>query len=53
VAATAAMKATVQVRHALHGRLLAYIQTTGKPGKVLVQFSAPGLKSTSVTLTVK
>jgi len=40
-------------RHALNGKLLAYIQTTGKPGKVLVQFSAPGLKSTSVTLTVK
>jgi beta-galactosidase/beta-glucuronidase len=41
------------IRKALNGRLLAYIQTAGKPGIVTVQFSAPGLKSTSITLTVK
>jgi len=40
-------------RKALHGRLLAYIQTTGKPGKVQVQFSAGNLKSSAVTLTIK
>lgn len=40
-------------RKALHGRLLAYIQTTGKPGKVQVLFSAGNLKSSAVTLTIK
>jgi beta-galactosidase len=40
-------------RKALNGKLLAYIQTTGKAGKITVQFSAPGLQSASITLTVK
>jgi beta-galactosidase len=40
-------------RKALHGRLMAYIQTTGKPGKVEVTFGAGKLKSTGVSLTVK
>ncbi|MDN5284893.1 MAG: hypothetical protein JWR38_1167 [Mucilaginibacter sp.] len=40
-------------RKAFHGKLLAYVQTTGKPGKIQVQFSATGLKPTSITLTVK
>jgi hypothetical protein len=40
-------------RKVLKGRLLAYIQTTGKPGKTTVQFSAAGLKSASITLTTK
>jgi beta-galactosidase/beta-glucuronidase len=40
-------------RKTLHGKLLAYIQTTGKPGKIQVQFNATGLKPTSVTLIVK
>ncbi|MFC0512851.1 sugar-binding domain-containing protein [Mucilaginibacter angelicae] len=40
-------------RKALHGRLLAYIQTTGKPGNVQVQFSAGNLKSSTITITVK
>jgi hypothetical protein len=40
-------------RKAIHGRLLAYVQTTGKPGKVRVQFSAGSLKSSTVTLTIK
>jgi beta-galactosidase/beta-glucuronidase len=40
-------------RKALHGRLLAYIQTTGKPGKVEVTFNAGKLKSIGVSLTVK
>lgn len=40
-------------RKALHGRLLAYIQTSGKPGNVQVQFSAGSLKSSTVKLIVK
>lgn len=40
-------------RKALHGRLLAYIQTNGTPGKVNVQFSAGKLKPSTVTLIVK
>jgi beta-galactosidase len=40
-------------RKALHGRLLAYIQTTGKPGSVRVMLSAAKLKSSTITLTVK
>lgn len=40
-------------RKALRGRLLAYIQTTGKPGNVKVEFSAGSLKSSTITLTVK
>jgi beta-galactosidase len=41
------------VRAAVHGRLLAYIQTSGKPGKVTVQLSSPGLITKTVVLTVK
>jgi hypothetical protein len=40
-------------RQALHGRLIAYIQTNGKPGNTTVTFSATGLKPSSVTLSVK
>ncbi|WP_184543247.1 glycoside hydrolase family 2 TIM barrel-domain containing protein [Mucilaginibacter sp. FT3.2] len=40
-------------RKALHGRLIAYVQTTGKPGTVTLQFSAGRLKSSTVTLTIK
>ncbi|WP_114938799.1 sugar-binding domain-containing protein [Mucilaginibacter endophyticus] len=40
-------------RKALHGRLLAYVQTTGKPGKVQVQISSGNLESSTVTLTIK
>jgi beta-galactosidase len=40
-------------RKALHGRLLAYIQTTGKQGSIKVQLSAGSLKSSTLTLTVK
>ncbi|WEA03197.1 glycoside hydrolase family 2 TIM barrel-domain containing protein [Mucilaginibacter sp. SJ] len=40
-------------RKALHGRLLAYVQTTGKPGVVQLQFSAGNLKSSTIPLTVK
>jgi beta-galactosidase len=40
-------------RKALHGRLIAYVQTTGKAGTVTLQFSAGTLKSSTVTLTVK
>jgi hypothetical protein len=40
-------------RKILHGRLIAYIQTSGKPGNISVHFSAIGLKPKSVTLTVK
>ena len=40
-------------RNALHGRLLVYIQTTGKPGKVQVNISAKNLKPATVLLTVQ
>ncbi len=36
-----------------HGRLLAYVQTTGSPGTVRVRFSSPLLEGTEVTLTVE
>ncbi|MDR6941643.1 sugar-binding domain-containing protein [Mucilaginibacter pocheonensis] len=40
-------------RKALHGRLLAYVQVTGKAGKVQIKFSADKLKPSVITLTVK
>jgi len=40
-------------RQALHGKLIAYIQTNGKPGNIKVSFSAKDLKPASVTLSVK
>jgi beta-galactosidase len=40
-------------RKALHGRLLAYIQTTGKAGNVKVQLSSAKLKPSAIILTVK
>jgi hypothetical protein len=41
---------TDNVQHALHGRLLAYIQTTGQAGEIKVIFTAPGLKPAEVKL---
>lgn len=40
------------VQHVYHGRLLAYVQSTGKPGKVNLTFTAPWLKETNVTVDV-
>jgi hypothetical protein len=40
-------------RQALHGKLIAYIQTNGKPGNITIQFSSQNLKPASITLTVK
>ncbi len=40
-------------RNALHGRLLAYVQTTGKPGKIEVNISSKNLKPVTVLLTVQ
>ena len=41
-------------RHrAYHGRLLAYIQSSGEAGEVKVRFSSPLLKSTEVTIQVQ
>jgi len=40
-------------RQALHGNLIAYIQTNGKPGNVTLSFSAKDIKPASVTLSVK
>lgn len=40
-------------RQALHGRLIAYIRTNGKPGNIVVHFTSPSLKPASITLTVK
>jgi hypothetical protein len=36
-----------------HGRMMAYLQTTGDPGDVEVTFSAPWLNSGKVTLSVE
>lgn len=41
------------VQRAYHGRLLAYIQTTGEAGKVQIKFSAPWLKEATVDLDVE
>ncbi len=40
-------------RQALNGKLMAYIQTDGKPGKVTVSFTAKDLKPALITLSVK
>jgi hypothetical protein len=41
---------TDNVQRAFHGRLLAYIQTTGQTGDIKVKFSTPWLKTAEVTL---
>lgn len=40
-------------RQALNGKLIAYIQTNGKPGNITVFFKAKGLKQASATLSVR
>ena len=40
------------VQRSFHGRLLAYIQTTGQAGTVTVKFSSPWLKDASVKVEV-
>ncbi|NCD72438.1 DUF4982 domain-containing protein [Mucilaginibacter sp. R11] len=40
-------------RKTIHGKLLAYIETSGKPGDVEVRFSSPGLSTATVKLNVK
>lgn len=40
-------------RQALNGKLIAYIQTNGKPGNINVSFNAKDLKPASITLSVK
>ena len=41
------------IQRAYRGRLLAYIQTTGKTGEATVKFTAPWLKSAEITLQVE
>lgn len=41
------------VQRVHNGKLIAYVQTIGTSGKVKIVFSAPWLKSTEVSLTVK
>ncbi|MDP4238431.1 MAG: glycoside hydrolase family 2 TIM barrel-domain containing protein [Bacteroidota bacterium] len=41
------------VQHVYHGRLLAYIQGTGKAGKIEIKFSAPWLKEAKVSIESK
>jgi len=43
---------TDNVQHVYHGRLLAYIQSTGKTGKVNLTFTAPWLKETNVSINI-
>ncbi|HEY3370079.1 MAG TPA: glycoside hydrolase family 2 TIM barrel-domain containing protein [Prolixibacteraceae bacterium] len=40
------------VQRVYHGRLIAYIQSTGKPGKINVKFTAPWLKEAKLSLEV-
>ena len=40
-------------QRAFHGRLLAYVQTTGEKGKVMVKFTSPLLKSAEVCLDIE
>ncbi|HEY9001956.1 MAG TPA: sugar-binding domain-containing protein [Mucilaginibacter sp.] len=40
-------------RQALHGRLIAYIQTNDNPGNVNISFNSKDLKAASITLSVK
>jgi hypothetical protein len=44
---------TDKVQRAYHGRLLAYVQTTGEVGKVKVSFTAPWLKPAEIIIDVK
>ena len=44
---------TDNVQRAFHGRLLAYIQTTGQAGEIKLKFSAPWLKPVEVKLESK
>ncbi|WP_257666410.1 sugar-binding domain-containing protein [Parapedobacter tibetensis] len=44
---------TDHVHRAYHGRLLAYIETTGRTGKVKVKYSSPWLKPIEVELEVR
>ncbi|MCG8307658.1 MAG: DUF4982 domain-containing protein [Cytophagales bacterium] len=39
-------------QRAFHGKLLAYIQSTGTIGEIKVSFSSPWLKATSITIRV-
>jgi hypothetical protein len=41
---------TDNVQRVYHGRLIAYIQATGKEGKINIKFSAPWLKDGKVSL---
>jgi beta-galactosidase len=41
---------TDNVHRAYHGRLLAYIKSTGETGKITINFSAPWLKGTSIEI---
>jgi len=41
------------VQRVYHGRLLAYIQATGKEGKVNLTFTAPWLKDAKVSIEVQ
>ena len=43
---------TDNVQRVYHGRLLAYVQSTGKTGAVTLTFTAPWLKETKVTINV-
>ncbi|HEY3390100.1 MAG TPA: DUF4982 domain-containing protein, partial [Prolixibacteraceae bacterium] len=43
---------TDNVQRVYHGRLLAYIQSTGIQGKVNLTFTAPWLKETKITINV-
>jgi hypothetical protein len=43
---------TDNVQRVYHGRLLAYVQSTGKTGTVTLTFTAPWLKETKVTINV-
>ncbi|MCX6327227.1 MAG: DUF4982 domain-containing protein [Bacteroidia bacterium] len=41
------------VQRVYHGRLMAYVQATGKEGKINLKFTAPWLKEATVTIEAK
>jgi beta-galactosidase len=40
-------------QHAFHGKILAYVQSAGKPGKATLTLSSPGLKSAILKIVIK
>ncbi|KAA6348354.1 Beta-galactosidase BoGH2A [termite gut metagenome] len=44
---------TDNTHRVFHGRILAYIQATGKEGQVKIRFTSPGLKQAEISIDIK